>query len=195
MDKEQGKGEQIGYIRVSTVEQNTERQLDGLELDRIYTDKCSGSNTNRPQLLAMIDYAREGDTIHVHSIDRLARSTKDLEQLVHDLQEKGVSLKFHNPTLTFSGKPDPAEQLLFTMLGAVAQFERAIIKERQAEGIAKAKAKGKYQGRRADKDKHERLRQLRAEGKSLNEIATMTECSLSTVKRAVKGITKGSVTS
>ena len=189
MNNKQSKGQQIGYIRVSSVGQNTERQLDGITFDRTFTDKCSGSNTERPQLQAMLKHVREGDTIHVHSIDRLARSLRDLGQIVDELQEKGVGIIFHKSNLTFVGNPSEVDKLLLNMLGAVAEFERGMIRERQAEGIEKAKAKGKYQGRRADTDKHERISQLKAEGKSLREIAKTVGCSLSTVQRALKGST------
>ncbi|MBG0775829.1 MAG: recombinase family protein [Desulfovibrionaceae bacterium] len=138
----------IGYIRVSTVDQNTDRQLDGVELDKRYEDKISGASTKRPQLQACLDYLRDGDTLHVHSMDRLARSMRDIEDLVKELTGRGVTVRFHKEGWTFSGKMDATQTLLFQMLGAVAQFERSIIRERQAEGIAKAKAAGKYKGRK-----------------------------------------------
>ena len=138
----------IGYIRVSTVEQNTDRQLDGVDLDKTYEDKASGSTTNRPQLKACLDYLRDGDTLHVHSMDRLARSMRDIEDMVKELTNKGVTVRFHKEGWTFNGTMDATQTLLFQMLGAVSQFERSIIRERQAEGIAKAKAAGKYKGRK-----------------------------------------------
>jgi DNA invertase Pin-like site-specific DNA recombinase len=138
----------IGYLRVSTVDQNTDRQLDGVELDKLYEDKISGASTKRPQLQACLDYLRDGDTLHVHSMDRLARSMRDIEDLVKELTGRGVTVRFHKEGWTFSGKMDATQTLLFQMLGAVSQFERSIIRERQAEGIAKAKAKGKYKGRK-----------------------------------------------
>lgn len=184
--RDSSKGQEVGYIRVSSVGQNTERQLDGIELDRVFEDKCSGSNTDRPQLQAMLKHVREGDTIHVHSIDRLARSLRDLGQIIDDLQYQGVSIHFHKNNLKFSGKPSPSEKLMLNMLGAFAEFEREIIRERQAEGIAKAKAKGKYQGRKPDTDRQERIRELKAEGKSFRKIAEIVGCSLSSVQRALK---------
>jgi len=138
----------IGYIRVSTVDQNTDRQLDGVDLDKRYEDKISGASTKRPQLQACLDYLRDGDTLHVHSMDRLARSMRDIEDLVKELTGRGVTVRFHKEGWTFSGKMDATQTLLFQMLGAVSQFERSIIRERQAEGIAKAKAAGKYKGRK-----------------------------------------------
>ena len=140
------KGKLIGYVRVSSQDQNTERQLDGIELDKLFEDHCSGKDINRPGLTAMLDYIREGDTLYVHSMDRLARNTVDLLQLVERLTTNGVSVVFTKQNLTFSGEASPMNMLLLTMLGAMAQFERALIRERQAEGIAIAKAKGKYKG-------------------------------------------------
>lgn len=138
----------IGYIRVSTVDQNTDRQLDGVDLDKRYEDKISGASTKRPQLQACLDYLRDGDTLHVHSMDRLARSMRDIEDLVKELTGRGITVRFHKEGWTFNGKMDATQTLLFQMLGAVSQFERSIIRERQAEGIAKAKAAGKYKGRK-----------------------------------------------
>lgn len=142
------KGQQVGYIRVSSLDQNTERQLDGLKLDKVFTDKASGKDTARPQLQAALEHLREGDTLHVHSMDRLARNVDDLRGIVKGLTGKGVAVKFHKEGLTFTGEADPMAELLLTMLGAVAQFERSLIRERQREGIAIAKAKGIYKGRK-----------------------------------------------
>lgn len=147
------KGKNIGYVRVSSTEQNTERQLDGIELDRIFEDKCSGATTKRPELQAMLDYLRDGDTLYVHSMDRLARNTVDLLQLVERLTRDGITIVFTKQNLTFSGEASPMNMLLLTMLGAMAQFERALIRERQAEGIAIAKKKGVYKGRKPKLDK------------------------------------------
>ncbi len=139
----------IGYIRVSTVAQNTDRQLDGLDLDRVFEEKASAATTKRPQLRECLRFLRKGDTLHVHSIDRLARNLKDLEDTVTKLNSKGVSVHFHKEHLIFTGENNPTQTLMFQIIGAVAQFEREIIKERQREGIAKAKAKGKHCGRKA----------------------------------------------
>lgn len=140
------KGKLIGYKRVSSVDQNPARQLEGIELDKVFEDHCSGSTTNRPGLQAMLDYVRDGDIVYVHSIDRLARSTKDLLQLVERLTRDEVTVVFVTQKLTFSGEPNPINNLVMTMLGAVAEFEHALMRERQAEGIAKAKKKGVYKG-------------------------------------------------
>lgn len=137
----------VGYIRVSTVEQNVARQLEGQTLDRIFTEHASGKDTNRPQLQAAISYVRDGDHFVVHSMDRLARNVEDMLRIVRQLNEKGVSVQFIKENMTFSSSTnDPRAHLMFAMLGAFAQFERELIKERQREGIAIAKAKGKYKG-------------------------------------------------
>lgn len=139
----------IAYVRVSTIDQNEERQLQALEkhnIDKWFTEKVSGKNTNRPELQRMLEYVREGDTVYVHDFSRLARSTKDLLQLVEDLQLKGVHLvsnKENMDTSTATGK------LMVTMMAAIAEFERANLLERQREGISIAKASGKYKGRKA----------------------------------------------
>lgn len=139
-------GQHIGYIRVSTIEQNTARQLDGVQLNKIFTDRVSGKSIDRPQLQACLEYAREGDILHVHSMDRLARNLDDLRSLVRQLTAKGVAVQFHKENLSFTGEDSPMANLLLSTLGAFAQFERELLRERQREGIAIAKAAGKYRG-------------------------------------------------
>jgi DNA invertase Pin-like site-specific DNA recombinase len=142
-------GKRIGYIRVSSVDQNTERQLDGVELDKKFTDKASGKDTKRPQLQAALEYVRDGDVLIVHSMDRLARNLDDLRKLVTDLTGRGVSVHFVKESLDFTpDKESPMAKLLLSVMGAFAEFERALLKERQREGIAIAKAKGVYKGRK-----------------------------------------------
>jgi DNA invertase Pin-like site-specific DNA recombinase len=138
----------IAYVRVSTVEQNEARQLEGLkkyDIDKWFTEKISAKNTNRPQLKAMLDYAREGDTIYIHDFSRLARSTKELLDIVEQLTAKGIHLvsnKENLDTSTATGK------LMLTMIAAINEFERANLLERQKEGIALAVKEGKYKGRK-----------------------------------------------
>lgn len=141
-------GQQVGYIRVSSVGQNTARQLDGVTLDRIFADEVSGKSLDRPQLAACLSHLREGDTLHVHSMDRMARNLDDLRRMVRELTARGVVVRFHKEGLTFTGDDSPMANLLLSMLGAVAEFERSLIRERQAEGIALAKADGRYKGRK-----------------------------------------------
>jgi DNA invertase Pin-like site-specific DNA recombinase len=135
-------GQHIGYKRVSSIEQSTDRQLVGVELDRVFEDKLSGTTTNRPQLKACLDHLRQGDTLNVHSIDRLARNMADLLQIVNDLTREGVTVHFAKESLTFSGGDSPIDKLMLQMLAAFSEFEVSMIKSRQREGIAAAKAKG-----------------------------------------------------
>lgn len=142
----------VGYIRVSSSDQNTARQLDGLKLDRRYTDKASGKDTERPELQRLLADAELlgalGATLYVHSMDRLARSLADLLQLVKTLTDKGLVVHFVKEGQVFkAGKSDPMANLMLSLLGAVAEFERALIRERQREGITKAQAAGVYRGR------------------------------------------------
>ncbi|WP_404420058.1 recombinase family protein [Marinospirillum sp.] len=139
-------GQHLAYIRVSSVDQNTDRQLDGMEFDERFTDKVSGKDTNRPALTECLRHARKGDTLHVHSIDRLARNMSDLMQLVSDLTGRGVTVQFHKENLAFTGEANPFQTLQLQMMGAFAEFERSMIRERQKEGIAIAKRKGKQIG-------------------------------------------------
>ncbi len=138
----------VGYIRVSSIDQNTERQLEGITLDKCFTDKASGKDTKRPQLDLMLEFVREGDTVIVHSMDRLARNLDDLRKLVLGLTKRGISVRFVKEALTFTAEANAMAMLLLSMLGAVAEFERSLIKERQREGIAIAKRKGVYKGRK-----------------------------------------------
>lgn len=142
------KGQRVGYIRVSTVDQNTARQLDGIPLDRIFEDKASGKNTDRPALAETLRFVREGDTVVVHSMDRLARNVDDLRRMVADLTKRGVRIEFVKEGLTFTGDGSPMSTLLLTMLGAVAEFLRVNNLENHREGIAKAKQAGVYKGRK-----------------------------------------------
>lgn len=139
----------FNYIRVSTAEQKTDRQLKEVDCDKAYIEKISAKDTNRPELQQMLGKLREGDVINVHELSRLARSVKDLLQVLQQILDEGASIKFHKENLYFeAGKQaDPFQKLQLTMLGAIADFERGIMLSRQAEGIAIAKEKGKYRGR------------------------------------------------
>lgn len=142
------KGQRIGYVRVSSTDQNAERQLEHLEVDRVFTDKASGKDVERPQLQALLSYAREGDTIVVHSMDRLARNVDDLRRIVLEQNRRGIRIEFIKESLVFTGEDAPMSNLMLSVLGAVAQFERDLIRERQREGIAIAKQRGAYLGRK-----------------------------------------------
>lgn len=138
----------VGYTRVSTVEQNTDRQLEGIDTDRVFTDKASAKDTDRPQLDELLRFVRGGDTVIVHSMDRLARNLDDLRHIVRKLTGRGVRVEFVTEHLAFTGDDSPLANLLLSVMGAFAEFERALIRDRQAEGIAKAKQRGAYKGRK-----------------------------------------------
>lgn len=137
----------VGYIRVSSADQHTRRQLEGVHLDKVFTDKISGASTG-PALRECLNYLREGDTFHVHSLDRLARSLTNLKTIVAALTDKGVRILFHKENLSFSpAGTTPLDTLLFHVLGAFAEFERELIRTRQQEGIEAAKKQGVRLGR------------------------------------------------
>jgi len=142
----------FNYIRVSTVQQNTERQLKGIECDREFIEKVSGKDTNREELQKLLMVIREGDVINCHELSRLARNTQDLLKLVDEILNKKAAIKFFKENLYFDGKKkdDPFQKLMLTMLAAISTFERDLMLERQREGIAIAKEKGKYKGRKSN---------------------------------------------
>lgn len=159
-------GQRIGYVRVSTLDQSTARQLDGVNVERVFEDKASGKDVNRPELERMIDFAREGDTVLVHSMDRLARNLEDLRAIVRRLTSKNVRVEFVKEQLTFSGDDNAMATLLLNVMGAFAEFERSLIRERQREGISLAKKRGAYRGRTPSLDAKtaEELREKAAAG-------------------------------
>jgi DNA invertase Pin-like site-specific DNA recombinase len=138
----------VGYVRVSSADQNTVRQLDGIKVERTFTDKASGKDTARPKLEEMLAFVRDGDTVLVHSMDRLARNLDDLRRVVRTLTGKGVGVEFVKESLTFTGEDSPMATLLLSVMGAFAEFERALILERRREGIAAAKQRGVYASRK-----------------------------------------------
>ena len=127
-------GQRIGYVRVSSLDQNPDRQLEQISVDRTFTDKASGKDVDRPQLDALLRFAREGDTVVVHSMDRLARNLDDLRQIVRSLTGRGIRVEFVKEGLTFTGEDAPMATLLLSVMGAFAEFERALIRERQRGG-------------------------------------------------------------
>ncbi len=141
-------GQRVAYTRVSTLDQNTARQLDGIVVDKTFTDKASGKDTQRPQLAAMLSFVREGDVVLVHSMDRLARNLDDLRRIVRELTDKGVQVQSVKEQLNFTGEGTAMSNLLLSVMGAFAEFERQLGKERQREGIALAKRRGAYRGRK-----------------------------------------------
>ena len=182
--------ETVGYARVSSTDQHLARQVEALKgvagISRIYTDKASGKDADRDGLRECLDYLTEGDTLAVASMDRLARSLPDLLAIVHGLAERGVGVKFLKEALTFDGSPNA--ELMLAVFGAVAQFERALIKERQAEGVRLAKEAGKYKGRapKLSAEQQAMVRQLHADGVNVAEIGRRFNVSRQAVYRYLK---------
>jgi DNA invertase Pin-like site-specific DNA recombinase len=180
-------GQRIGYVRVSSLDQQTQRQLDGLILDRTFTDKASGKSVDRPALNDLLRYVREGDTVVVHSMDRLARNLDDLRRLVQTLTKRGVTIQFLKEQMTFTGEDTPMANLMLSVMGAFAEFERALIKERQREGIALAKQRGVYTGRkRALNSAQVAELRRRAATESKTELAKEFQISRETVYQYLK---------
>ena len=178
-----GVGQTVGYVRVSSVDQNAARQLAGLHVDQLFTDHASGKDTRRPALEEMLRYVRKGDVLAVHSMDRLARNLVDLRQLVAGLVERGVEVWFVQDGLHFVTKERPGSTLLLSVMGAVAEFERSMIRERQAEGIALAKQRGVYRGRSPalTTDQVDELRSRAAAGETKASLAKAFNISVRTV--------------
>lgn len=186
------KNQVVAYKRVSSVDQSLERQLQGLKFDKEFVEKVSGSNADRPELIKLLDYIRDGDKVQVHSIDRLARNLKDLENIVSRVIHKGACIEFKSESLIFFGSDDPFQRLMLQMMGAFAQFERSIIRERQAQGIAIAKSKGKYKGRPKKFDAKQRAQlykdyeNIDMFGQKKNELAKKYGISESTLYRYIR---------
>lgn len=181
----------VAYVRVSSADQNPERQLDSVRKfkpKKVFEEKLSGKDTNRPELQNMLEYVREGDTVIVHSLDRLARSLPDLRTIIETLNDKGVSVKFITNGLEFTAgkEADAMSVLMLNMLGAFAEFERTLIKERQREGIEKAKERGVYKGRTADMRKRAEIRALIEQGFSVRKTAEKLGCAAATVQKVRK---------
>ena len=175
----------VGYRRVSSIDQNLDRQDLG-EVDRVFEEKVSGKDTNRAILQEMLSFVRDGDEVVVWSIDRLARDLRDLQGIIQQLNDRGVGVSFLSERLTFTGKSDDVfSRLQLQMMGAFAEFERNIIRKRQAEGIAKAKAKGVYKGR-AKKTADGKIVEMRSKGCKVIDIAEALGVNRITVYRALK---------
>jgi len=181
-------GHRIGYVRVSSLDQNQERQLDQITLDRVFTDKASGKDIHRPELERLIAFVREGDTVVVHSMDRLARNLDDLRRLVQTLTERGVRIEFVKENLTFTGEASPMANLMLYVMGAFAEFERALIGERQREGIALARKRGAYRGRKKalSPDRIAELRQRVTSGEQKAKLAREFGISRETLYQYLK---------
>ena len=188
-------GQRIGYARVSTSDQNLDRQLAALgEVNRLFEEKRSGAlRAGRTALADMIGYAREGDTVVISSMDRLARSVVDLNQIVKELTAKGVAVEFINERVTFApGSSDPFAEFQLNIMASFAQLERAIAKERQAEGIRAAKARGVYQGRtrKVAAEQLDMARELIKNGIPKAEVARRLSVDRSTLYRTLATVTE-----
>ena len=176
----------IAYRRCSSVDQKLDRQ--DIQADKTFEEKLSGKDRNRPALAAMLDYIREGDLIKVWDISRLARDLMDLQNIITEINDKGATIQFITENLTFAPDVDnPIATMQLQILGAVAEFERSIKRQRQLEGIAIAKDKGKYSGG-IKRINRERVHQLRSEGLSTYKIASMMEISRMSVHRILKEV-------
>jgi len=182
-------GQRIGYIRVSTLDQHVDRQLEGIVVDKTFIDKASGKDTKRPQLELLMSFARAGDTVVVHSMDRLARNLDDLRRMVSILTGRGVRIEFVKEHLSFTGDDSPMASLLLSVMGAFAEFERALIHERQREGIALAKQRGAYKGRKKSLSQSvvAELRQRLTTGMSKAQIARELGISRQTLYQYLRG--------
>ena len=182
------KGQKVGYIRVSSVDQNPERQLEGLTMDRTFIDKFTGKVLDRPQFNEMMKYVREGDHVYVHSMDRLARNLVDLRKTIQELTDKKVTVQFIKENLIFNGEDSPMAVLLLSMMGAFAEFELSLIKERQREGIKLAKERGVYFGRKKilNEEQINELCQLAAQGLKKIKIAEKYNISRGAVYKYLK---------
>ena len=166
----------FAYKRVSTTDQNLDRQLNGLTFDREFVEKVSGKNTERKQLQSLLGILREGDEVHVHELSRLARNTKDLLEIVEQVLKSNSRIKFHKENLDFIVGEDrsPIQDLMLSMLGAIAQFERDLTLDRQREGISIAKQRGVYKGR-ASKFKPEDVEQIKAQFSQTSNKSTLAK--------------------
>lgn len=186
-----GRGRTLGYIRVSAIDQNTDRQLDGISVDLMFEEKISGKSMDRPELQALLRTAYKGDTVVVHSMDRLARNLMDMKTIVNTLVANGAQVQFIKEKLTFSGNDDPFAELMLNMLGSFAQFERELIKSRQREGIEIRKAKGLYKGKgRKQEITEEQVSELKrraAAGEKKTAIAKDLKISRESVYKYLKG--------
>ncbi len=182
--------QKIAYKRVSSVYQNTSRQLEGMTFDKIFEDKLSGKSKDRPQLEAMLQYVREGDHIYVHSMDRLARNLKDLLDIVNQVTDKGCSIHFVSQSLEFSkNDSSPTAKLMLQILGSIYEFELQLIHERQREGIEIAKRNGKYKTGRPVKMDEEKLKiclEKKSQGIPISRIAKDLGVSTMTIYRNLK---------
>ena len=186
-------GQLVGYLRVSSLDQKELRQLEGIALDKRFVDKASGKDLHRPELEQLTSYVREGDTVICHSMDRLARNLDALRKVVLNFTERGIHVRFEKENLTFTGEDSPMSHLLLSVMGAFAQFERDLIRERQREGIALAKLReGAYVGRKPSltPSQAKELRRRVNAGESKTTLASEMGISRMTLYRYATGAGK-----
>lgn len=186
-------GQNVAYKRVSTIQQKTDRQLldVNIEFDKIFEDRLSGATVkNRPQLQACLEHCRGGDTLHVHSFDRLARNSIELQLLIKDLNERGVKVVFYHPYTEFGGDANPQSKLFLQLMAAIAEFERALINERTNEGRALAQQKGTRFGRKECKQYNDIIELLKKGKHTPTEISRELEVSRTTVYRIIGDLKK-----
>ena len=183
-------GQYVGYLRVSSLDQKELRPLEGIALDKRFVDKASGKDLHRPQFVQLTSYVRDGDTVVCHSMDRLARNLDDLRKIVLGFTDRGVHVRFEKENLTFTGQDSPMSHLLLSVMGAFAQFERDLIRERQREGITLAKLReGAYTGRKHSLSSAQanELRRRVATGESKTALASELGISRQTLYRYAAG--------
>jgi DNA invertase Pin-like site-specific DNA recombinase len=176
-------GQRIGYIRISSLDQNPNRQLDGIRVVRSFTDKASGKDMKRPELEKLLAFVRDGDTVVIHSMDRLARNLDDLRRIVQDLTKRGICIEFIKEGLTFTGEDSPMANLMLSIMGSFAEFERSLLRERQREGITLAKQRGAYRGRKRslNTEQIDDLKQRIESGEKKSKVARDMNISRETV--------------
>lgn len=166
-------GKTIAYVRVSYIDQNVDRQIEGIRVDKMFIEKASAKSRDRPQLKLMMEYIREDDLIVIHSMDRLARNLRDLKNIVDEMIKKGANVRFVKENLTFTAQEDPIANLVLNLMGAFAEFEYAFARERQREGVQIAKAKGKYNKKRKLKITDEKANIIRERLKTRASMASI----------------------
>lgn len=184
-------GKRIGYIRVSTTDQNPDRQLEGIQIDKKFIDYASAGSTNRPQLQMMLEFVREDDIVIVHSMDRLARNLMDLRKLVSSLVARKVQVHFMKENMQFNGCDSAMANLMLSIMGAFAEFEHSFIRERQKEGIDIAKKAGKFKGgqTKLTSEKTIRLREMLQNKRRKADIARELGVSRASVYKYMEALT------
>lgn len=181
-------GQRVGYVRVSSDDQNPDRQLEGISVERTFIDRASGKSKERPELQKCLEYIRQGDILVVHSMDRLARNLDDLRSIVNKLTSEGIRVEFIKESLIFTGEDSPMSTLLLSVMGAFAEFERSLIRERQREGIALAKKRGAYKGRKPSlsTEQIEKIKEMIALGIPKTKVAKEFAVSRQTLYECLK---------